>query len=318
MIYLSFILPAYNIAEYLPEAIETLTKLPQDDIEVVIVNDGSNDSTLAVAQSFVGQIKNLKILDQKNAKLATARNNGFDLTTGRYVHFFDPDDILIYEGITQLLTEIIKSDNDIIIGNGFYYRDGVMEGRISADDKRKTLGVVSGPEYFQFANQTKEYTQFCWLYFIRRDFLIENKIRFTDGLKHEDKEFSARCYSRARKVTYTGIDFILYRQRSTSISHDPKRDYSPESVEAYRIVISNLSKLYRESQDDAEKSVLNRTIAECYATIYRRIVRMKKYQMPEVKNYAWSYINESNGFSLLNFKNKLLVLETRFKAFYKF
>lgn len=315
MIYLSFILPSYNVASFLHDSLNSLMKLPQNEIEVIVVNDGSTDNTLEIAQSYIGRIKNFKIHDQPNQKICTARNNGFRLATGKYVHFFDPDDIIDVNQFLTIFEEIKKNNWDIVVGNGHYYVDGKRTRLISEDIRRQELGVVSGPDYFHFSNQAKEYTQFCWLYFLRRDFLVQNEIMFTDGIKHEDKEYSAKCFARAKTVKYIPSNFILYRQRSTSISHDPKRDYSPDSVEAYRVVISNLITWYKKSSDDGEKSVLNRIIAECFATIYRRIPMMKKHKIPEVRNYSWNYINSSGAFKYLTFRNKLLVLEKRFKAF---
>src|SRR5690554_3528206 len=221
MIYLSFILPCYNIAEYLPDCLDSLLKLPQDEIEVIIVNDGSTDNTLEVAQSYIGKIQNFKIHDQLNQKICTARNNGYRLATGKYVHFFDPDDIIDTDEFASIFNELKQYDWDIVVGNGHYYKEGKRIRQITPDHERRKLGIVTGPEYFHFAHKSKEYTQFCWLYILKRDFLLQNNIMFTDGIKHEDKEFSAKCFARAKSVKYIPANFILYRQRSTSVSHDP-------------------------------------------------------------------------------------------------
>lgn len=315
MIYVSFILPAYNVAHFISEAISSLMELPENEIEVIVVNDGSTDNTLEVVKGYEGKIKNLKIIDQKNRKLCIARNNGFLQATGKYIHFFDSDDIIEVSEFKKVYQEAKTQDWDIIAGNAFFYKDGQKKGPVTQDHFKSQLGVVNGPEYFHFTNKKKEYAQFCWLFLIKRDFLTKNEIKFTEGIKHEDKEFAAKCFARARTVKYIPAHFVLYRQRSTSISYEPTRYYSPESVEDYKTVISNLSDWYLKSNDESEKSVLNRAIAECFATIYRRIPLMKKHKIPEVKKYNWNYINSSNSFHFLTLKNKMLVLEKRFKAF---
>lgn len=314
MIYLSFILPSYNVADYLQDSLNSLAKLPQDEIEVIVVNDGSTDNTLEVAQSYIGKIKNLKIHNQVNQKISAARNNGYRLATGNYVHFFDPDDIIDTEEFQPIWEEIKNNSLDIIVGNGYFYKDGKRIKLITQDSERKKLGTVTGPEYYKSSTKSKEYTQYCWLYFLRREFLIQNDIMFTDGIKHEDKEFSAKCFSCAKTVKYIPANFILYRQRSDSVSHSPGRFYSPDSIEAYRVVISNLITRYQKSIDEGEKYVLNRIIAECFTTIYRRIPKMRKYKVSGVEDYDWKYINSSDAFKHLTFKNKLLVWEKRFKA----
>lgn len=315
MIYVSFILPSYNVAPFIGEALASLSSLPEDEIEVIVVNDGSTDNTLEIAKSYEGRIKNLKIINQRNQKLCIARNNGFLQATGKYIHFFDSDDIIDPIEFEKLYQEAKKQEWDIIAGNGHIYKDGQKIEPITLDHFKSKLGIVTGPEYFHYTNSKKEYAQFCWLFLLKRDFLIKNNIKFTDGIKHEDKEFAAKCFARAQTVKYLSAHFLLYRQRNTSISHEPKRYYSPESIEDYKTVIANLSDWHQKSNDEGEKSVLNRAIAECFATIYRRIPLMKKHKIPEVKKYNWNYINSSNSFHFLTLKNKMLVLEKRFKAF---
>lgn len=315
MIYLSFILPSYNVSQYLPEALKAIIKLPQNDIEVIIVNDGSKDTTLDVAKSFEGKIKNLKIIDQPNQGVCAARNNGLRAATGKYVNFFDADDIIVYEEFIKSF-ELLKShDHDIFIGNGYYYLDGKIQDKFSKDNFKKNLGVVSGPQYYLETSKRKEYNQYSELFLIKREFLLTNNIRYTVGIVHEDKEFAAKCFSRAKSVLYTGHYYVLYRQHSSSLSNVKGRHYSPSGIEAYRIVISNLAELYRKSNDSEEKRVLDQIIAECFAIIYRRIPSMKKKKVPEVKNYTWNYINTSKAFELLSLKSKMHVLGKRFKAF---
>lgn len=315
MIYLSIIIPSFNVSEYLPEALKTLTRLPQREIEVIIINDGSTDNTLSVAKTFKGRIENLKIIDQVNQGVCAARNNGLEKAAGKYVLFFDADDIIIYDEFIKSF-ELLKSiDHDIIIGNGYYYIDGKIQDPFSKDEFKKNLGVVSGPQYYLETSRRKEYNQYSELFLIRKEFLLTNNIRYTLGIVHEDKEFAAKCFSRAKSVLYTGHHYVLYRQHSSSLSNVKGRHYSPSGIEAYRIVISNLAQLYRKSDDSGEKSVLDQIIAECFAIIYRRIPSMRKKKVPEVKNYTWDYINASGAFELLSLKNKMFVLGRRFKAF---
>lgn len=315
MIYLSFILPSYNVSQYLPEALEAIIKLPQDEVEAIIVNDGSKDNTLDVARSFEGKIKNLRIIDQANQGVCSARNNGLNAATGKYIIFFDADDVIVYDEFIKSFELLKSSELDILIGNGYYYIDGKIQDPFSKDNFKKNLGVVSGPQYYLETSKRKEYNQYSELFLIKREFLLTNNIRYTLGIVHEDKEFAAKCFSRAKSVLYTGHHYVLYRQHSSSLSNVKGRQYSPSGIEAYRIVISNLAELYRKSNDSEEKRVLDQTIAECFVIIYRRIPSMRKKKVPEVKNYTWNYINALGAFELLSFKNKMFVLGRRFKAF---
>lgn len=317
MINLTIIIPAFNAASYLAEILDTSARLPQNEFEIIIVNDGSVDNTLAVAKSFEGKIQNLKIIDQVNQGVCAARNNGLKQAIGKYVIFYDADDLMVFDEFIKSFHLLENCEYDILIGNGHYYVDGKVEDPFSKDDFKKTLGVVSGPQYYLETSKRKEYNQYSELFLIKREFLLTNNIHYTLGIVHEDKEFAARCFSRAKSVLYTGHHYVLYRQHSSSLSNVKGRHYSPSGIEAYRIVISNLSELYRKSDDSGEKSVLDQIMAECFAIIYRRIPSMRKKKVPEVKKYTWDYINASGAFELLSFKNKMFVLGRRFKASFR-
>lgn len=315
MINLTIIIPAYNAAPYLPEMMNTCIRLPQDEFELIIVNDGSQDNTLEVAKSFEGKIKNLRVIDQVNQGVCAARNNGLKQATGKYVIFYDADDLIVFDQFIKSFHLLEKSNCDILIGNGHYYVNGQVKDPFSKDNFKKNLGVVSGPQYYLETSKRKEYNQYSELFLIKREFLLTNNIRYTVGIVHEDKEFAAKCFSRAKSVFYTGHHYVLYRQHSSSLSNVKGRQYSPSGIEAYRIVISNLAELYRKSNDSEEKRVLDQIIAECFAIIYRRIPSMRKKKVPEVKNYTWNYINTSKAFEILSLKSKMHVLGKRFKAF---
>src|SRR5690606_37664414 len=95
MIQISFIIPCYNAAKFLKETLDPLLELDQDSIEVIIVNDGSTDQTLEIAQSYKEKIKNFSILDQDNQGVSAARNNGLKEASGKYIQFLDSDDMIV-------------------------------------------------------------------------------------------------------------------------------------------------------------------------------------------------------------------------------
>ena len=88
---LSIVVPVYNVEKYVAECLESLLQL--DDAEIIVVNDGSSDSSLEVVVGIQQRNKNIKVITQENAGLSAARNAGLMACTGDYVYFVDSDDI---------------------------------------------------------------------------------------------------------------------------------------------------------------------------------------------------------------------------------
>lgn len=163
----SIIIPAYNRADLLPEAIDSVLAQPVTGLEVIVVDDGSTDDTPAVAARYDVQIKYVR---QANAGVAAARNRGVAETTGKYVQFLDADDYLLPGGLARLADELDRrADVDVVYSDGYVvdstgrrlcrlsaYRrssdpslDGFVFGQITglhtALVKRAVLDAIEGP-----------------------------------------------------------------------------------------------------------------------------------------------------------------------------
>lgn len=109
----SIIIPNYNQGQFLPEAIESALNQTYDDFEVIVVNDGSTDNSLEIARKYP-----VKIIDQTNKGLASARNTGIMNSKGDYLLFLDADDILL-ENCLEVIARTIKETNSEIIAPSF-------------------------------------------------------------------------------------------------------------------------------------------------------------------------------------------------------
>ena len=92
---ISVIIPVYNLAQYVRYPITSvLEQVPSDDIEIIVVDDGSTDESLGVIKGFEGGRSDVKVVTQKNAGVSAARNAGLSIATGKYVTFVDGDDVV--------------------------------------------------------------------------------------------------------------------------------------------------------------------------------------------------------------------------------
>ena len=111
---LSIIVPVYNVEKYLPKCLDSLVNQTYKDIEIICVNDGSSDNSLQVLNEYASQDNRIKVINQENLGVSTARNIGIDNATGDYILFVDADDWLELDACTILIDHIEKYQSEII------------------------------------------------------------------------------------------------------------------------------------------------------------------------------------------------------------
>lgn len=125
---ISIIVPTYNVEKYIRTCIESILAQTYRNVEVIIVNDGSTDQSLAVISDLICSHHNVKVINQKNQGLSVARNTGIDVATGKYITFVDADDKIMPGFVSSLYQIADKTGADIVRGS---FRD--FNGNIPKD-----------------------------------------------------------------------------------------------------------------------------------------------------------------------------------------
>ena len=113
----SIIVPVYNIEEYLGNCLESLVNQTYDNLEIILVNDGSTDGSLALCKDFQSEHDNIILYSQDNAGAAAARNQGLKIATGKYITFVDGDDYLDVNFCKTMIGYLKRFDLDVVVGN---------------------------------------------------------------------------------------------------------------------------------------------------------------------------------------------------------
>ena len=114
---ISIIIPVYNVKEYIKEAIESVINQTYKNIEIIIINDGANDGSEKICDEYSKIDSRIKLINQKNMGLSTARNKGLECITGEYIAFLDPDDVYHPEMIEKAYKAITQKNVDCVICN---------------------------------------------------------------------------------------------------------------------------------------------------------------------------------------------------------
>ena len=220
---LSIIIPAYNVEQYIGKCLDSVYKYPSSerDFEVIVIDDGSSDNTLTIANDIKYAHTNLKVIHKENEGVCTARNLGLEEAKGEYVMFVDADD-WIMGGVKQLIESIDRHKGAEVIAFRCYLDDGTTEfGKWNFP----TYKVYKGTDLFLSHSFVRGSV---WGAFYSLKFLNKYSIRFPLGITHgEDTFFStlvgmyAENYQFEDKHIYT----VYARQGSACRTHDMKRVY---------------------------------------------------------------------------------------------
>lgn len=127
--FLSFIVPVYNTEEYLDECLQSMLQqdLPQDDYEIICINDGSTDGSLGILRRYEREYPNVVVIDQENGGVCNARNAGLKVAQGEYIWYIDADDFIEPRSLNLLKTRCSAEQYDRLIINNYQYFPGHSE-----------------------------------------------------------------------------------------------------------------------------------------------------------------------------------------------
>lgn len=219
---LSIIIPVYNVEKYVEKCIRSCENqdIPKEDYEVIVVNDGSPDGSLAIVERVAKEYPNIKVISQENQGLSGARNTGLAAAQGEYVWFVDSDD-WIEENCLMRLTEKLVDDIDIL---QIQYKNAYEDGTTKTPAQRFLDGIHSGKEITEQGGLADP-APFSVL---RSKFLKDNNLIFFPGIYHEDSELRHRMVYTAKKIVYNNKPVYYYLQRtsgSITAIPNPKRSY---------------------------------------------------------------------------------------------
>jgi len=154
---ISVIIPVYNVEQYLRECLDSVMTQSYNDYEVICINDGSTDGSMAVLKEYAEKYPKVSVIDQENKGLSAARNAGINAATGEYVFLLDSDDYLEPDSLDILAKNI--TDEDIICFNGRRYFE---DGRTEEPDKGISAAFDSGWDYYnQYALVNRKFHFVC-------------------------------------------------------------------------------------------------------------------------------------------------------------
>ena len=217
----SVVVPVYNVQDYLEQCLDSLVNQTLAEIEIICINDGSTDSSLAILEDYSSKDPRIKIITQKNRGLSGARNTGMKYINGEYVCFIDSDDWLE----SNALEELYEMSKDLDLDMIFYQMRNYIEDKDEFEDTQYgSVGVLDS----SYDGKVFTYKDVLDVLFklphspcsklFKTSFLRELDVEFPENLNYEDVLFFFKVFLKADRVSFLKKPFYLYRTRADSIT----------------------------------------------------------------------------------------------------
>lgn len=218
---ITIVVPVYNVEKYLCQCVESIVTQSYQNIEVILVDDGSTDRSAQICDDYSKKDNRVKVIHQKNSGAAKARNAGIREATGDFICFVDSDDYWnnrdCLKEINLLLTEDPKTDVVMFDFIKFYESSGKLQenrvklkrSMVKGKDKNKVLEYLVRTQLFKTSAVCKV---------VRRELLLSNGIFFKPGIVAEDIDWGLKLFSLSDRFDVCEDPFYVYRQRAGSVT----------------------------------------------------------------------------------------------------
>lgn len=294
---ISVIVPVYNVESYLEKCIESIQNQSYKSLEIILVNDGSTDSSGDICDKYAACDKRIRVIHQKNGGISSARNTGLEVANGDYIAFVDSDDYIEPKMYEDLLNFLKEYNLDIIDCGSFRDKNGMItggcnDGQIEIYEKDDALRLAMHDGFTS-----------VWNKLYKRDIVIN--IRFPEGRKFEDSAISYLYIANANRIGHINRSYYYYRlnlNSTTQTSFDPKSRW--DFVLGYEERLKYAIEHQLPYIDDCN-SLLMKAVLSCLTAYYAKPKGNQVYY-DNCKKMIENYRNDTS-YKQLNFKYKIFL-----------
>ena len=240
---ITVIVPAYNVEDYIQEAIDSVCNqtMKFEDIQIIIVDDCSTDDTLRIIKERYSHYENIEIIEcnQSSGAAGRPRNIGIEHTRGEYIMFLDPDDLFEKDAFETLYREITQKGAQISIGSYIQFNE---KRSYKHPILKKQLKHPISSVILEGDSDFIKLPPSIWCKIYKTEFIKNHNIKFPEGIACQDAVFMTACFMQAKKVSYIPKSIYRYRLRPTSITNNLKIKYFEDYSKSRKMIIECYAK----------------------------------------------------------------------------
>ena len=277
---ISVIVPVYNVEAYLERCVESILQQTYAHFELILINDGSTDSSGQICDHLASQYENIKVYHIENAGVSNARNMGIQLATGSWVTFIDSDDFVTQDYLATLASAAEGLNVGFVIAPLHHIKNGIVTDLPSHSEKTE---LWSTEETMKELLMTTRTSFFPVAKLFKRDLLADEKFNTNYHLA-EDALFLTELLLKTRcSSVFIDKPIYYYDHREGSATTSVNR-YVFDTIEVYKQIIAQVSQVF----PNLKYELINR---ECwsYITVYDKIIftSREEYQKEKAELRTW-------------------------------
>ena len=213
---ITVVVPIYNMGQYLKRAVDSILKQTYKNYEIILVNDGSTDNSLEIANQIIKENPKIKIVSKQNGGLSSARNAGIDNSSGDYIIFPDPDDWVLENYLEVLVNLHLKYKSQLEI-SGYYIQ---YDGKKINPHENKTKQLFDKNTALQHLMSSKWFCGFAWNKLYHMDIIKKNNLTFDTELgMAQDLHFAFRYILHCERISFNPIPTYYYFQHIEGVTN---------------------------------------------------------------------------------------------------
>ena len=305
-IIISIVIPVYNMEKYLRECLESVCNQTFNNIEIIIVNDGSIDNSKIIIEEYLEKDSRIVFIDKENTGLSDSRNIGLKNARGKYILFLDSDDYLNKNCCKTLYNEMEQENIDLLrLNYNIIYKDEFIKKNISYKKMGKKIFRLN--EYIKNMNKKNLYNFNVWSYLFKKEIIENNCIKFDKELHiGEDDIFTIEYLNYCQKIKVLDKNLYFYRIREGSSTNTA----SLLKIRNLILVLEKMKKVLINTNISYENQeyILQRYCA----IILFFISKLIKKDIKVIKNIVKKELIKMNISRNLHFKYKYTLLFAKF------
>lgn len=279
----SVIVPVYNVEKYLPACLDSLINQTLTDIEIICINDGSKDGSLDILKNYANKDKRIKIINQENQGVSSARNNGISVANGQYLAFLDGDDFFDTTLLEKSYKEITKKNADILIFGTYEvnpdeHKNIRWDAQLLQDFATEKFSVAQMDLFIHLLHS-------LWDKVYRTDFIKKNNILFPLDIKvAEDNIFVLETY--LKHATYAFLPECLYNYRvgREGSATTNNKDCIINQITAFKCL--EKTDIYQTQDMQTKRIIINQFLDGCIWLINQSSKINKRNYLSQIKKFV--------------------------------
>lgn len=276
----SVIIPVYNSEKYIRNCVDSVLKQSYQEIEIILVDDESKDSSPQICDEYANKDKRVKVIHKKNGGTADARNTGLTAATGEYITFMDNDDYWNDEdALRNIMEQLNETKADVLMFDTMEYWENKHKfARSSKSCERSKVAFQNRDNALREIIQNGLLYRAVWAKVIKAQLIREHGLYFENGIRNEDTDWTAKLLLCAETYDwYEGV-FYVYRKGTGQAQTDVR--VSDKEVKDLKYILTKYIDVGKKEEDLEFQKLFYSYLAYPFAVLMGqiRIIGNKQYE----------------------------------------